>query len=65
MKKAKIIKLIGGLYSIVDLQTNEIFDSRASGKLRYVRLDEDSHFNVQKTHRTKLDKKIVTLSQGW
>ncbi|MGI6359920.1 MAG: ribosome small subunit-dependent GTPase A [Acholeplasmatales bacterium] len=62
MKKAKIIKLIGGLYSILDLETNEIFDSRASGKLRYVRLDEESHFNVQKTHRTKLDKKIIKLS---
>lgn len=62
MKKAKIIKLIGGLYSILDLETNEIFESRASGKLRYVRLDEESHFNVQRTHKTKLDKKIIKLS---
>lgn len=62
MKKAKIIKLIGGLYSILDLETNEVFDSRASGKLRYVRLDEDSHFNIQRTHKTKLDKKIIQLS---
>lgn len=62
MRKAKIIKLIGGLYSILDLETNEVFDSRASGKLRYVRLDETSEFNVQTTHRTKRDKKTIQLS---
>lgn len=62
MRKAKIIKLIGGLYAILDLETKEVFDSRASGKLRYVRLDETSEFNVQTTHRTKLDKKTIQLS---
>lgn len=62
MRKAKIIKLIGGLYAILDLETNEVFNSRASGKLRHVRLDEDSKFNVQTTHRTKLDKKTIQLS---
>lgn len=62
MKKARIIKLVGGLYTIIDLNTNEIYQSRASGKLRYVRLDEDSTFNIQETLRTKRDIKTVQLS---
>lgn len=62
MKKARIIKLVGGLYTIVDLQTNEVLLSRASGKLRYVRLDEESSFNVQETLRTKKDIKTIQLN---
>lgn len=62
MRKARIIKLIGGWYTIQDLESNKIFDSKASGKLRYVRLDEDSSFNKQITKRTKKDIKIVQLA---
>lgn len=62
MKKARIIKLIGGWYTIQDLESNLIFDSKASGKLRYVRLDEGSSFNKQITRRTKKDIKIVQLA---
>lgn len=62
MKKARIIKLIGGIYTIQDLNSNTLFDSKASGKLRYVRLDETSDFNVRTTMKTKKDKVTVQLS---
>ncbi len=62
MRKARIIKLIGGIYTIKDLETNKTYTSRASGKLRYVRLDEDSSFNVTHTLRTKRDIQTVQLS---
>lgn len=62
MKKARVIKLIGGLYTIIDLETNEIHESRASGKLRYVRVDEDSPFNVSISQRTKREPQNIQIS---
>lgn len=62
MKTGRIIKSIGGWYTIRDLETNEHFESKASGKLRYVRLDEDSSFNKQTTMRTKRDIKTIQIS---
>lgn len=62
MKTGRIIKSIGGWYTIRDMKTKEHFESRASGKLRYVRLDEDSSFNKQTTMRTKKDIKTIQIS---
>ena len=62
MKTGQIIKSIGGWYTIRDMNTKEHFESKASGKLRYVRLDEDSSFNKQTTMRTKKDIKTVQIS---
>lgn len=62
MRKARIIKLVGGLYTILDLESKQTLKSRASGKLRYVRLEEDSSFNIQETLKTKKDIKTVQLS---
>lgn len=62
MKKGQIVKLTGGLYSILDLETDLILQARASGKLRYQKLDEKSSFNKQLTMRTKLDVKTVQIS---
>lgn len=62
MKKGQIVKLTGGLYSILDLETNKILQARASGKLRYQKLDEKSSFNKQLTMKTKLDVKTIQIS---
>ncbi|PKK86705.1 MAG: ribosome small subunit-dependent GTPase A, partial [Tenericutes bacterium HGW-Tenericutes-8] len=62
MKKGQIVKLTGGLYSILDLETKVILQARASGILRHQKLDENSSFNKQLTKRTKLDIKTVQIS---
>ncbi len=62
MKRGRITKLIGGLYSIKELKTGQTYISKASGKLRHVRLDEKSSFNILTTRRTKKDIKTVQLS---
>lgn len=62
MKKARIIKLIGGLYTIQDLETGKLYNSVASGKLRHVRVTEDSAFNVSVSARTKREPQNIQVS---
>lgn len=62
MRKARILKLIGGLYTIQDLETKELYTSIASGKLRYVRVLEDSPFNVSISQRTKKEPQNIQIS---
>lgn len=62
MKKARIIKLIGGLYTIQDLETGKLYNSVASGKLRHVRVSEDSSFNVSISARTKREPQNIQVS---
>lgn len=62
MKRARIIKLIGGLYTIQDLESGKLLNAVASGKLRYVRVTEISPFNVQISHRTKKEPQNIQLS---
>lgn len=51
MKKGRIIKLIGGLYTVMDLETNDIIEAKARGKLRFMKLDKNSSFLKSKTKR--------------
>ena len=60
--KGRIIKVLGGLYTIKDIDTKEYITAKGSGKLRYMRLDKDSSFNKQTTFKNKQDVKIVKLS---
>lgn len=62
MRKGQIIKLIGGLYELIDLESKTIIQAKASGKLRYQKLDESSSFNKSNTKKTKLETKIVQVS---
>lgn len=62
MKKGQIIKLIGGLYELIDLESKAIIQARPSGILRYQKLDESSTFNKSITKKTKLEYKIVQVS---
>ncbi|MDX9692253.1 MAG: ribosome small subunit-dependent GTPase A [Acholeplasmataceae bacterium] len=62
MKKGFIKRLISNQYTLIDLETNQEVIAFARGKLRYVKLDEDSSFNRQKTKKTKLEQVIVQLS---
>ncbi|MDX9692426.1 MAG: GTPase RsgA, partial [Acholeplasmataceae bacterium] len=62
MKKGFIKRLISNQYTLIDLDTQEEIIAFARGKLRYMKLDEDSSFNRQKTKKTKLEQVIVQLS---
>lgn len=62
MRLARIIKLIGGLYTIQDLKSGELLEAVASGKLRFVRVDEYSPFNVSVSRRTKKEPQTVQIS---
>lgn len=62
MKKGQIIKLIGGLYEIMDLETKAIIRARPSGILRHQKLDETSTFNKSITKKTKLEVKTIQVS---
>lgn len=60
--KGLIRKQISNQYTVIDLETKVEHDAIASGKLRYVRLDEKSSFNVAYGRKTKKESKIVQLS---
>lgn len=62
MRTARIIKLIGGLYTIQDLKTGELHDAVASGKLRHVKVNEISPFNVSVSSRTKKEPQNIKVS---
>ncbi len=62
MDKARIVKLIGGLYSFKNLKTGEVFEGYAKGKFRKMRVEKDSSFNKNVTMKTKKDVKDIILS---
>lgn len=62
MKKGFIKKIISNQYTLIDLVTKEEVIASARGKLRYLKLDEDSSFNKQLTKKTKKDVKIIQIS---
>jgi ribosome biogenesis GTPase len=62
LRKARIIKSIGGLYELIDLDSNDVIVARPSGKLRNVKLTEDSSFLKQTTKKTKLEKTTMQIS---
>jgi len=62
LKKAYITKLIGGLYTIKDLESGHIFTAQPRGKLRAMKLDSDSSFRKDISHRTKKETKIQTVA---
>lgn len=62
MSKARVIKLIGGLYSFKDLKTQAVYEGYAKGKFRKVRVDKNSSFNKNITKSTKKDVKDIVLS---
>ncbi len=62
MHKGRVINLNGGLYTVLDEDSNEI-KCRARGKLRYVKVDKFSKFNVNKNKLgSKLDKGFIKVS---
>lgn len=62
LKKAFVKKLISNQYTLVDLTSGKEFIASARGKLRHMRIDEDSSFNRQTTKKTKKENKVVTIS---
>ncbi|VEU82836.1 ribosome small subunit-dependent GTPase A [Acholeplasma hippikon] len=62
MGKALITKLIGGLYTFKDLDTNRTYEGYAKGKFRKIRVEKDSSFNKNLTKKTKKDVKDIVLS---
>lgn len=62
MNKARVVKLIGGLYSFKDLNTQEVFEGYAKGKFRKMRVERDSSFNKNANISNKKDVKDIVLS---
>lgn len=54
--------MISNQYTIIDWDTKQEVMAHASGKLRYMKLDEKSVFNKQLTKKTKKDVKIIQIS---
>lgn len=62
MKKALIIKLIGGNYTLVDLDTKQELQARARGGLRYIKVEPGSVFHRTISQRTKKETEILQVS---
>lgn len=57
-----ILKLIGGIYTVKDLDTNIKYQCVARGKLRAKKVDKFSSFNQNITAKSKLETKTIKLS---
>ena len=62
MSLGRIIKGVGGIYTVLDLDTKEYVTVGLRGKLRNIVVDKDSSFNKQITHKTKLETKTIKIS---
>ena len=62
MSLGRIIKGVGGIYTVLDLQTKEYVTVGLRGKLRNIVVGKDSAFNKQITHKTKLETKTIKIS---
>ncbi len=62
MKKGFIKRLIANQYTLIDMESRQEVIAFARGKLRYMKLDEDSSFYRQLTKKTKKEQKIMQLS---
>ena len=62
MSLGRIIKGVGGIYTVLDLNTKEYVTVGCRGKLRNIVVDKDSSFNKQITHKTKLETKTIKIS---
>lgn len=62
MAKGRIIKIIGGKFTVQDDVTKEKFVCDCAGKLRNVTVDKNSSFNKQVTNKKKLESKVIKLT---
>ena len=62
MSLGRIIKGVGGIYTVLDLETKEYITVGLRGKLRNIVVDKTSSFNKQITHKTKLETKTIKIS---
>ena len=60
--EGRVIKVLGGIYTIKDLNTNLYVLASGSGKLRYKKVSSDSSFNKNTTFKNKQETKIIKLS---
>lgn len=62
MRRCLIIKLVGGIYTVYDLDSREVFEAKPRGKFRKMVLKGDSDFHKSISKRTKKDIQTVTVS---
>ena len=62
MSLARIIKGVGGIYTVLDLDTKELVTVGLRGKLRNIVVDKSSSFNKQITYKTKLETKTIKIA---
>ena len=61
-KIALITRLIGGNYTIVDVESKQEFEAKARGGLRYVKVDPSSSFHRTISKRTKKEVELLQIS---
>ena len=62
MRRGLVIKLVAGIYTVMDLETQEEILCKARGKLRKVKLDKNSSFLKSKSSKTKVEAQSIRLS---
>lgn len=60
--KGLIIKLVGGLYTVFDLNSKKTFEAIPKGLFRNAKIDKESKFQTKPTKRTKKEKIVTKLS---
>ncbi len=61
--KAKVVKVIGGLYDIYDIKKDILYKNiKAKGILRYKEVNKDSSFLKSNTYKLKVESKNIKLS---
>lgn len=61
MACGRIVKGIGGIYTIFDIETKTYIKASLRGKLRFMVVDKDSSFNKKVSHKTKIETKTIKL----
>ena len=57
-----ITKVLGGIYTILDLDTKMYLDATPRGKLRFKKVSSNDSFNKSRTFKNKTETKIIKLS---
>lgn len=62
MPKGRIIKIIGGKFTVLDDTSKQRIVCDCAGKLRAVSIDKNSTFNKQITNKEKKESKVIKLT---
>lgn len=64
MKKGLIIRIVGGMYTCIDIDTKENIECKASGKLRFQKLRKDSSFQPANSNIYSNKRSTITIKNS-